>query len=177
VQIDNVEQNTIREDAPFVIGAEARVRVLSWESTPEQDRIVAEHSGYERLADPVKHRRATTFNKCDRWWLIEDEIIGTGEHKLAARFHFDAGLEVSLFDKNSVMACDKQSGARLLVCSLDLDKPAELEAQFTSRHYGSRTESLSACWATTVSAPAKLRWAIVPVRAGENRNERLRLVG
>ena len=177
VQIDNVEQNTIREDAPFVIGAEALVRVLSWESTPEQDRIVAEHSGYERLADPLKHRRAITFNKCDRWWLIEDEIIGTGEHKLAARFHFDAGLEVSLFDKHSVMACDKQSGARLLVCSLDLDQPAELEAQFTSRHYGSRTESLSACWATTVTAPAKLRWAVVPVRAGENRNERLRLVG
>jgi hypothetical protein len=176
VQIDNLEQNTIREDAPFAIGAEARIRVLSWESTPEQDRIVAEHSGYERLADRVKHQRATTFNKCDGWWLIEDEIIGTGEHKLAARFHFDAGLEVSLFDKHSVMACDKQSGARLLICSLDLDQPAELETQFTSRHYGSKTESLSACWATTVSAPAKLRWAIVPVRAGENRNERLRLV-
>jgi hypothetical protein len=150
---------------------------LSWESTPEQDRIVAEHSGYERLADPAKHRRAITFNKYDRWWLIEDEIIGAGQHELAVRFHFDAGLEVSLFNENSVMACDKQSGARLLVCSLDLDQPAELEAQFTSRHYGSKTESLSACWATTVSAPAKLRWAIVPVRAGENRNERLRLVG
>ena len=177
VQMDDVEQNTIRENAPFVIGAEARIRVLSWETTPEQDRIVAEHSGYQHLADPVKHRRAITFNKCDRLWLIEDEIIGAGEHELAARFHFDAGLEVSLFDKNSVMACDKQSGARLLVRSLDLDQPAELEAQFTSRHYGSKTESLSACWLTIVSGPAKLRWAIVPVRAGENQNERLRLVG
>ena len=176
VQIDDVEQNTIREESPFVIGAKARIRVLSWESTPEHDRIVAEHSGYERLPEPVKHRRAVTFHKPDRRWLIEDEIIGRGEHKLAARFHFDAGLEVSLFESNSVMACDKMSGARLLVCSLDLDQLPELEAQFTSRHYGSRDESLSACWTTKLSTPSKLRWAIVPVCAGEDTQDRLSIV-
>ena len=87
-QIDNEEQNTIREDAPFVIGDEARARVLSWESTPERDRIVAEHSGYERLAEPVRHRRTITFYKPERWWLIEDELLGTGEHKVVARFSF-----------------------------------------------------------------------------------------
>ncbi len=120
-----------------------------------------------RLLSDVKHRRAVTFHKPDRRWLIEDEIIGRGEHKLAARFHFDAGLEVSLFENNSVLACDKMSGARLLVCSLDLDQLPELEAQFTSRHYGSRDESFSACWTTKLSIPSKLRWAIVPVCAGE----------
>ena len=163
VQIDDVEQNTIREGFPFVIGAEARARVSLWESTSEINRIVAEHSGYERLAEPIKHRRAITFNKSDRWWLIEDEITGRGTHKVAARFHFAAGLEISLFDSKSVMACDKMSGACLLVCSLDLDQPAELEAQFTSRHYGSKVQSLTACWTAKISAPCKLRWEI---RAG-----------
>ncbi len=176
VQIDDVEQNTIGEDAPFSIGAEARVRVLVWESTPEFDRIVAEHSGYERLAEPVTHRRTITFNKADRWWLIEDEIIGKGEHKIAARFHFDAGLEVKPFDDNSVMACHELSGACLLVCSLDVQQPAELEGQFASRHYGSKAESLSACWATKVNVPYKLRWAIVPVSAGDNLEDRLNVV-
>jgi uncharacterized heparinase superfamily protein len=176
-QIDDVEQNTIRADAPFVSGAEAGVRVSFWESTPEHDRIVAEHSGYARLAEPVKHQRTITFHKPDRWWLIEDEIIGRGEHTVASRFHFDAGLELSLFDNNSVIARDKMSDACLIVCSLDLDQPAELEAQFTSRQYGSKAESPSARWATKISAPAKLRWAIVPVRAGEDQNERLGLVG
>lgn len=177
VQIDDVEQNTIREDAPFVIGAEARARVLSWESTPEDDRIVAEHSGYARLAEPVKHRRTIIFHKADRWWLIEDEFIGKGEHKAATRFHFDAGLEASLIDDNIVMTCDQSRGACLLVCSLDLHQPAELESQFTSRHYGSKTESVSVCWTTKMTVPYKLRWAIVPVCAGEDQNERLRLVG
>ncbi len=35
VQIDDAEQRTMNEDKPFVIGAEAVARVLSWESTPE----------------------------------------------------------------------------------------------------------------------------------------------
>jgi hypothetical protein len=173
VQIDDVEQNAIREDAPFVVGVEARVRVLSRESTAEGGRIVAEHSGYERLAEPVKHRRTITFNKSDRWWLFEDELTGRGKHLVAARFHFDSGLEVRLFDSSSVMVRDETSGACLLVCSLDLDQPAKLETQFTSRHYGSRAESLSACWATKTNVPYKLRWAIVPVCVGENPGERL----
>jgi len=176
VQIDDVEQNTIREDAPFVSGAEAGVRVSLWESTLEHDRIIAEHSGYQRLAEPVKHQRTITFYQPDRWWLVEDEIIGRGEHKVASRFHFDAGLEVTLFDNNSVMARDTMSGACLIVCSLDLDQPVELEAQFTSRHYGSKAASFSACWMTKVSAPVKLRWAIAPVCAGEDAQARLSVV-
>lgn len=176
VQIDDVEQNTIREDAPFVIGGEARVRVLSWESTPERDGIVAEHSGYERLAEPVKHRRAITFNKPERWWLVEDEMLGSGEHDLTARFHFDADLEVKLFDNNGVKARDEITGGCLIVRSLDLDQSAELEVLFTSRHYGSRAESLSACWTTKTRVPCKLRWAIIPVCAGDDQNERLRVL-
>ena len=175
IKIDDVEQNTIREDAPFVIGNEARVKVLSWECEPEHDRVAAEHSGYERLPAPARHRRSITFHKQERWWLIEDEILGSGEHTTAARFHFDAGLEVELFDKNSVIARDPMSGPCLIVRSLDLDQAATLEAQFTSRHYGSKAESISACWTTRTNLPYKLRWAIVPVRASENPAERMTL--
>ena len=176
IEIDDAEQQTIQEESPFVVGSESRVRVSVWENTPEYDRIVAEHSGYERLAEAVTHRRAATLHKSDRWWLIEDEILGKGEHKVAARFHFDAGLEVRLFDNQSVIACDVSSGAHLLVRPLDLDQHAELEARFTSRHYGSKLESLSACWTTKTSVPCKLRWAIIPVCAGDDQNERLSLL-
>ncbi|HEV7798518.1 MAG TPA: alginate lyase family protein [Pyrinomonadaceae bacterium] len=176
IQINEAEQNTTDEDAPFVIGGEARVEVLFWESTPERDRIVAEHSGYERLAEPAKHRRTITFYKPERWWLIEDEILGSGEPEIAARFHFDAGLEVTLFETDSVLARDTGSGAYLIVRSLDLDQAAELEAQFTSRHYGSKDESVSACWTAKSTLPSKLRWAIMPVCAGEDIEERLRVI-
>ena len=175
VRIDDEEQQTITAEAPFVTGAEAAARVLLWESTAARDRVVAEHSGYERLAQPVTHRRAITFDKANRWWLIEDELIGTGEHQVATRFHFDAELEVQEFGGNSVVARDRRSGVCLVVVSVDLAPAVELEAQFTSRHYGSKVASVSACWKTTITEARKFRWAIVPVRAGEDPNERWRL--
>ena len=168
VQIDDEEQQAIVEAAPFVTGGEASVRVLVWESTEASDRVAAKHSGYERLPEPVTHRRVVTFNKQDRCWLIEDEFVGEGQQKVATRFHFDAGLKVKHSDNNSVIAGGQISGAHLLVRSLDLDQPAELEAQFTSRHYGSKVESVAACWTTNTSVPCKLRWSIVPLGAGED---------
>ena len=140
VQIDDEEQQTISEEAPFVTGREASARVLVWESTAEGDRVTAEHSGYERLAEPVTHRRVVTFSKPDRCLLIEDELAGQGQHKVAVRFHFDAGLDVKLYDDNSVIAADEITGARLVVRSLDLNEAAELDAQFVSRDYGSRVD-------------------------------------
>jgi len=172
VQIDDEEQQTIIEEAPFVIGGEASARVLVWESTAERIRVAAEHSGYQRLPEPVTHRRVITFNKPDRCWLIEDELVGKGQHKVATRFHFDAGLKVKLSDNNSVIAGDEISGVHLLVRSLDLDQPAELEAQFTSRHYGSKVESIAASWTTNTSVPCKLRWSIGLIRKGEDPSER-----
>ncbi|MEP6818552.1 MAG: alginate lyase family protein [bacterium] len=176
VQIDDEEQQTIREEVPFGNGGEAAARISVWETTPERDRVVAEHDGYERFNRPVAHRRSITFDKTNRWWLIEDELLGISKHKIATRFHFDTGLDVTLADHNSVIACDEPSGACLIIRPLDLDQPAELEAQFTSRHYGSKTPSLSACWTITTEVPCKFRWAIVPVGAGEDRNERLRVL-
>lgn len=176
VQIDDEEQQTIREETPFANGGEAAARVLFWETTSEHDRVIGEHDAYERLVRPVTHRRSITFDKTNRWWLIEDELLGKGEHKIATRFHFDAGLDVTLADQNSVIARDRPSGACLFVRSLDLDQAAELEPQFTSRHYGSKSPSVTACWTTMITAPGKLRWAIIPVSAGEDRNERSHVV-
>jgi len=173
VQIDDAEQGTIREEEPFLNGGEAAARVLAWESTAERDHVVAEHNGYERLGDPVTHRRAITFDKINRWWLIEDDFLGRGEHKVATRFHFDSGLDLALVDHNSVMACDLKNGASLIVRSLDLDQLAELVPQSTSRHYGSEMESLTACWTARIRMSSRLRWAILAVRPSENAVDRL----
>jgi hypothetical protein len=82
-------------------------------------------------------------------------------------------LKVKPFGENSVMACDRISGACLVLSSLDLHQPAKLEAQFTSPHYGSKLESLSACWTTRTTVPCKFRWAIIPGCDGDDWNERL----
>ncbi len=53
VQVDDAEQNSIEEAAPFVIGNEARPRVINWEPGEAADLVVAEHYGYKRLSQPV----------------------------------------------------------------------------------------------------------------------------
>jgi hypothetical protein len=173
IQIDGAEQNRTNERTPFVIGNEANARVLQWETGAERDYVVAEHAGYERLAQPVRHRRKVTFEKNERCWLIEDELLGQGEHTVATRFHFNAGLEVEIYNENMAVACDKRSGARLFVCPIELRQPPRFEPQFSSRHYGSKFPSASACWEIKTDVPCKLRWAIIPVCPGEDDSERL----
>ncbi|PYS71959.1 MAG: hypothetical protein DMF69_08885, partial [Acidobacteria bacterium] len=156
VMIDGQEQSTTVETMPFVIGDEAKPRVLEWSVTAEFDRIVAEHYGYRRLAAPVVHRRAITFNKRQKEWLIEDEFVGEGEHEYEVRFHFAPRLKISIA-AGSVTVEDR--GGRLVLSSLDLTEPAELETQATSRDYGQKTESVTACWRTS-GRPGKLAWRI-----------------
>jgi heparinase II/III-like protein len=178
IQIDNEEQQTIHADEPFKNGAEAKVRVLEWTSTKQQDRVIAEHTGYERLREPVTHRRAITFDKGNGWWFIEDELGGRGDHAIAARFHFDAELEVGLFDEQSVLVKDPLLDVQLFVCFWGARDGLrlELEPQFVSRNYGSKLPSMTACWSIQTSVPYKLYWAIVPVGPKENLEERLKIL-
>jgi hypothetical protein len=168
VEVDTVEQNTTAEGLPFVLGDEAHPRVLRWESTGERDTVVAEHDGYKRLPAPVTHRRAVRFNKRERYWIIEDTLEGTGSHLFRFRFHLAPGLETSLHADAMLRVCDKIKNVRLFIIPLDLNERPELEPRFSSIDYGAKSPSLSACWTLRASAPLTVRWALVPVCAGED---------
>jgi heparinase II/III-like protein len=159
VKIDGVEQNTTERDAPFVIGDEAQPRVLLWEKNADADKIVAEHYGYQRLKHPLTHRRTVVFSKCERSWLIEDEFLGDAvDHLFEARFHFAPGLQVNP-NETQVAIRDPNTGLTLIVRSLSLSSSPVLEQQFTSRNYGEREESLTACWRFS-GPPRKLTWKL-----------------
>ena len=168
VEIDDTDQNTTDEQFPFVIGNEAKPQVLSWESGEELDRVSAEHFGYRRLSQPVTHRRTVTFNKLQRWWLVEDEFQGSGEHNFAVRFHMNSGIDVSLASETSVWACDRLTDARLFIGPLDLEQKPEFEPQFTSTNYHEKTASVSACWQFRAKAPCRFRWILIPTRGVDN---------
>lgn len=173
VQIDDVEQNTTDEKTPFVMRDEAHPRVLKWETNDEFDHVIAEHDGYQRLAQVVTHRRSIRFDKHNRFWLLEDEFSGSGKHQLDTRFHFNAGLEVSAYNETAAVASDPHNGARLLIRPLDLNEAPRFEKQFTSRDYGEKEASLAANWAIETAVPLKLRWLLLPLSANEDERERL----
>ena len=178
VEVDGIEQNSTDEGMPFVIGNETRPRVIRWESTSERDHVVAEHHGYARLSQPVIHRRSVEFDKARRLWLIEDSFSARAgeEHTYRFRFHFDAGLEISIGADNILQAWDKMSGARLYVAALELDEEPKLEERFTSRDYGAKLPSVSACWTERAQAPFAVAWMIVPVCPDEDKREHVKLI-
>ncbi|HEX8142174.1 MAG TPA: alginate lyase family protein [Pyrinomonadaceae bacterium] len=175
VEVDGEEQNTTHELMPFVIGDEAHPRVLRWDTKPESDYLLAEHDGYTRLTAPVTHRRAVEFDKRRRYWRIEDRLAGTGEHVFRFRCHFAEGLEVSVGADAIVRACDKMTGASLLVIFDDGFEPPALEPRYASRDYGAKHPTVAACWTRRTHSPLLTRWLIVPVCAGEDEGARLEL--
>ena len=176
VTIDEAEQNTTDPQSPFVIGNEAKPKVVAWETTAERDLVSAEQYGYGGMPESVTHRRKVIFHKSHRYWLVEDEFDGTGEHRLEVRFHFDAGLDVRLLDEKTVSAYDRETGARLLVKSLGLQNQPTLEEQFVSRDYGSKQPSVTARWSVIHKMPFKLRWALLPVSSLEDEVQRLQVI-
>jgi len=147
VQIDGLEQNTTDLHAPFVIGNEARPRVLEWQTNEDFDKVVAEHYGY-----PVVHRRTVIFNKRERAWVIDDEFFGEGEHLYEVRFHFAPRLDVKVRER-AVEALN------LTVSALSTDVQPVLETQPVSRDYGQMSDAVSACW-RILGSPGKLSWEI-----------------
>ena len=147
VQIDGAEQNTIDVNTPFVIGNEARPRVLEWQSSEDFDKVVGEHYGYA-----VTHRRTITFKKRERVWVIDDEFLGDGEHVYDTRFHFAPGLDISVSGANV-----ETTG--LVLAALSTDVQPVLEPQPVSRDYGEKQDAVSACWRIS-GRPGKLSWEI-----------------
>ena len=167
VEVDGVEQNTTDEQAPFVIGNEAEPSVISWEPGAETEVVIAEHTGYQRLTHPLTHRRTVRFEKPGRFWVVEDELIGEGEHGLSFRFHFAPGLESSVRSDGMIEVCDKMNGARLIISAGGMDAQPELEERFSSGDYGAKEPSVSVCWRVRAAAPTTVRFVLIPVRAGE----------
>jgi Heparinase II/III N-terminus/Heparinase II/III-like protein len=173
VEVDGVEQNTIDEQMPFIIGDEARARLIEWQPGDEADTVVAEHDGYRRLPKPVTHRRAVRFDKRNRGWLVDDSFTGDGEHAFAFRFHFAPGLESRVRPDGVVEVSDKRNRARLLISTNGLAVKPELEARFSSRDYGKKLPSQAVCWKDRRPLPLTVRFILVPVAENEGEDDRL----
>ncbi len=156
VQIDGKEQNTTQRDTPFLIGNEAKPRVLEWNDAPIFDKVVAEHYGYRRLPSPVTHRRSVEFNKRERAWVIDDEFFAAADHLYEIRFHFAPDIDVCVRGASVEARAAKK---RLIIRALSTEIQPILEPQATSHDYGQICGSMTACWRIS-GRPGKLSWKI-----------------
>jgi len=95
VVIDAQEQNRFATDRLFEMSNDARVIVHQWSSHADADSLVAEHTGFDRLPNPVRHQRTFRFDKRDVTWEITDVLCGQGRHTADWYFHFDPEVEIA----------------------------------------------------------------------------------
>ena len=87
--------NTVRVDGrdqsepggTFLWTRHAETRVLDWDSDEGNDRLLAEHNGYERLKDPLRHRREMVYDREQRSLTIIDSFICLSAHALEWHWH------------------------------------------------------------------------------------------
>ncbi len=77
--------------------------LLAWSSNDAEELIEAQHHGYERLSQPVIHKRKITFNKLERKYKVEDNFQGEGKHKIELMYHFAPGLKVTQIADGFIM--------------------------------------------------------------------------
>lgn len=85
VMVDGQDQSVML--GPFMWGARTRAECTKWEPRPEGGIVAGEHNGYERLADPVRHRRTLELEGKTSNLLVRDEIIAHGDHDVEIAFH------------------------------------------------------------------------------------------
>jgi len=94
VVIDGKEQNNFNGNEIFQMPNNAAPEVNRWETTPEYDFLDVQHSGYERLAEPILHRRRIIFNKNELYFIIRDMLLRNSKFNVKSRglnseHHFD----------------------------------------------------------------------------------------
>ena len=151
---------------PFSWRQRPRARLRSWLSTEAFDYADAEHDAYRRLPDPVRHRRRVLFVK-PRYWVLVDDIEGTGRHLVELRFQFGPA-EVRLGP--GLWAAAAGAGRGLLLCpfaSAPLQSRLRLGGRepaegWMSPDYGQRRPAPVVVYSAAVRLPLRVITLLLP---------------
>jgi hypothetical protein len=90
--VDGLDQ--AQPEGPFAWSAIPDVHAECWIPGASFTLFAGSHSGYERLAQPVRHRRFV-FHLDGGFWLVRDVAEGQGSHLLETSWHFASDLVAS----------------------------------------------------------------------------------
>jgi hypothetical protein len=94
VRVDGCDQS--EPGGNFLWTRHAGTHLLAWDSNELIDRLLAEHDGYERLKDPLRHRRELIYDRQQRSLTIIDSFICRFVHTLEWHWHCAEHAVVSL---------------------------------------------------------------------------------
>jgi hypothetical protein len=137
---------------PFSWGRLPRTQVRRWVAGETFDLFEGCHSGYERLADAVTHRRWVL-----RWgagfWLVRDVAEGRGAHRFDIYWHFAPEVSVAM---QGLALVSRLNGESLVILPAALPGwECAVEMGEYSPAYGLSVPAPVARWSTNAACPAE----------------------
>jgi hypothetical protein len=160
VMVDGQNQSVIGGN--FMWAHHAQAKCEAWEPGENQDRFVGEHTGYQRLFDPVTHRRSIVLDKRARVIEIEDNLLCRDEHVAETHWHFAETCEVSQERDGSVLAVNGERKIRLIYG----DSGAKIELRrgkadpiggWVSRRFDVKSATTTVVWRTRIFGATQLQ--------------------
>ena len=138
----------------------AQVTNEGWESNQEHDGLVASHNGYQRLPDPVLHRREVVFDKHNKHIRITDTIECTQSHRAERFWHFsescqvthDNGVVVAENDGVKIKLTTDNDGDTIRLCTGETEPPAG----WVSRHFDVKVPTTTAIFSNEIKGTTTL---------------------
>jgi hypothetical protein len=163
LQVDRVDQ--AEPAGPFAWRSQPEVRVEAWVPAETFDLLVASHSGYRRLQDPVEHRRCVFYLR-SRFWLVVDIVEGKGIHHLEISWHLASGsvAQTNTPDRVCFTAEDKSAIAFLTIGGHDWMQ--EIRDGWWSPAYGRKEPVPVLSFRKQTQVPAEFATLLNPVPVG-----------
>jgi hypothetical protein len=97
VTVDGQDQSVA--GGRFLWSKHAAIKSAVFEPCADLERLSAEHDGYQRLADPVTHRRELTYLHDLRVLRVMDRLTCKSQHHAEINWHFSPGCAVVLLER------------------------------------------------------------------------------
>jgi len=169
--VDGLDQ--AEPDGPFAWSSIPTTQADLWIESSVGTLFAGSHSGYERLAEPVRHRRFV-FHLKGSFWLIRDLADGKGSHLLETSWHFAPDVEVSACNNGFMLvAKPSQSPTAPDLTFLPVDDPrwkSELLSEHVSPAYGQKLSAPVVRYSARTELPAEHAVLIIAT-AGERVGE------
>jgi len=164
--VDGLDQ--AQPEGPFAWSSLPVIRAESWIPGANFTFFAGQHSGYERLAQPVRHRRFV-FHLDGAFWLVRDVAEGEGSHLLETSWHFAPDLEISKMANAFLISLPQEtaSGAspssRLTFLSVsDPNWKTALVSEHVSPAYGAMDSAPVLRCSARVALPAEHATLLLP---------------
>jgi len=115
VVVDGQDQSILLDSRRVYRPAQATLH--QWISSEHFDFADGSHNGYERLADPIAHRRQIFFARPE-YWVVVDLLSGRHRHCFDLYFHLMPGTEPCLHPRSGSLHTTNGSGPGLFITPL-----------------------------------------------------------